>query len=196
LIVCERGDLDDLRGVCSPGVHERVQARVVIDVVPPACKNHLDAEPCGLAQNFLDDSEHLGSAPRGETDRVELVENENGAPSGRCACERDKGRCRQVERLPELPRRADIHERVEPERERGPSPSNQHLTCPLEPTPTDELGQRSRRRVRAPTRQAGQAGEHGVRFLEPDILELAAVAGVPAKRRTPKALRVVDQEEY
>ena len=59
----------------------------------------------------------------------------------------------------------------------------------------DEFGQRSRRGLRPPPREAGQAREHGVRLLEPDIRDLGAVAGVPAKRRPLEPSRVVDQEE-
>lgn len=42
----------------------------------------------------------------------------------------------------------------------------------------DKLRERSRRRFRSTTRQAGKAGEHGVSFLEPHIGDLAAVPGV------------------
>jgi integrase len=45
----------------------------------------------------------------------------------------------------------------------------------LEPAPVDELGQRARRGFRSPTRQTGQAREHGVRFLEAYVGEVAAV---------------------
>ena len=41
-------------------------------------------------------------------------------------------------------------------------PADQRLARPLEPAPVDELGQRGRRRFRPSTRQASQAGEHGV----------------------------------
>jgi hypothetical protein len=43
--------------------------------------------------------------------------------------------------------------------------------------PMDEFGQGSGRRLRPPIRQAGQAREHGVRLLEPDVRDLATVAG-------------------
>ena len=59
----------------------------------------------------------------------------------------------------------------------------------------DELGQRRRRSLRSAPSQAGQAGEHGVRLLEPNVRNLGAVAGVPAQRRPPEPLGVVDQEE-
>jgi hypothetical protein len=59
----------------------------------------------------------------------------------------------------------------------------------------DELGQCRGCRLRSSTREAGQARQHGVRLLEADIADLAAVAGVPAKRCPPKPLRVVDHEE-
>ena len=59
----------------------------------------------------------------------------------------------------------------------------------------NELGQRSRRRLRPSARQAGQAGEHGVGLLEPNVRNLGAVAGVPAERRPPEPPRVVDQEQ-
>ncbi len=50
----------------------------------------------------------------------------------------------------------------------------------------DELGQRSRRSLRPPTGEAGQAGEHGVRFLEADVRDLPAVASMPAERGSPE----------
>ena len=59
----------------------------------------------------------------------------------------------------------------------------------------NEFGERSRRGLRAPTRQAGQAGEDGVGLLEADVWNLGAIAGVPAERRPPEPPRVVDQEE-
>ena len=72
---------------------------------------------------------------------------------------------------------------------RSRRPPNQHLARPLEPAPMDELGQRGRRRLRPSAREAGQAREHRVRLLEPDVRDLGAVAGVPAKRRPPEPSR-------
>ena len=71
-------------------------------------------------------------------------------------------------------------------------PPNQHLARPLQPPPTDELGQGGRRWLRPATRQAGQAGEDGVGFLETDVLDLGAIARVPAKRRAPEPPRFLD----
>ena len=59
----------------------------------------------------------------------------------------------------------------------------------------DELGQGSCRRLWPSARQAGQTCEHGVGLLEPHILNLGAVAGVPAQRRPPEPAGVVDQEK-
>ena len=43
------------------------------------------------------------------------------------------------------------------------------------------------RGLRTSTHQAGQAREHGVRFLEPDVRSLGAVAGMPAQRHSSAA---------
>ena len=43
------------------------------------------------------------------------------------------------------------------------------------------------RGLRSSTHQAGQAREHGVRFLEPDVRSLGAVAGMPAQRHLSAA---------
>lgn len=59
----------------------------------------------------------------------------------------------------------------------------------------DELGQRGRRSLRPPTPQAGQACEDGMRLLEPDVRDLAAIAGVPAEGGAAEPSRVVDQEQ-
>jgi hypothetical protein len=74
-------------------------------------------------------------------------------------------------------------------------PPGQGLAGLLEATPMNELRERSRRSLRPPTREAGQARKHGMRLLEPHVRDLAAVAGVPAKRSPPEPPRIVDQEQ-
>jgi len=60
----------------------------------------------------------------------------------------------------------------------------------------NELGQRARRRFRPSTCEAGEAREHRVCLLKPDVRQVAAVAGMPLERRPAKPLRVVDQEQH
>jgi hypothetical protein len=44
------------------------------------------------------------------------------------------------------------------------------------------------------TREASETPEHGMCLLEPDVGDLGAVAGVPAKRRPSELPRVVNKE--
>lgn len=74
-------------------------------------------------------------------------------------------------------------------------PTGSGLAGSLEPPSVDELGQCARGSFRSPTRQAGQAREHGVRNLEANVREVAAVPRVPAECCPPKPLRVIDQEQ-
>ena len=74
------------------------------------------------------------------------------------------------------------------------SPPDQDFARPLEP-PSNKRPKRSGRSLRSSPRQAGQAGEHRLCFLEPDVRNLSAIAGVPAQRRPPEPSRVVDQEQ-
>ena len=58
-----------------------------------------------------------------------------------------------------------------------------------------KLGQRARGGFRSSTGKAGEASEHGVCLLEPDIGKVTAVTGVPAERRSAKLRGLIDQEE-
>ena len=84
---------------------------------------------------------------------------------------------------------------------RWPSSSTESTSSPTrEPNdstngPTAKLGQRSRRRLGASSREAGQAREHGVRLLEPNVRDLGAVARVPPQPRAPEPPRIVHQQE-
>jgi hypothetical protein len=77
----------------------------------------------------------------------------------------------------------------------GARPPRQHLARPFEPTPVNQLRERRRRRLRPPPHKAAEAGQHGVRLLEPDVRHLGAVTGVPAERRPPKPAGIVNQEQ-
>lgn len=48
-------------------------------------------------------------------------------------------------------------------------PPDQHFARPLEPAPVNKLRQRGRGGLRPPARQAGQAREHRVDLLKPDV---------------------------
>ena len=74
LVVTEWRNVNDLRRVHTPTLCERLQTRVVIDVVTPAGKNHLDAESRSLTEYLLNHAEHLRRTTRGKTDRVHLVD--------------------------------------------------------------------------------------------------------------------------
>ena len=59
----------------------------------------------------------------------------------------------------------------------------------------DELGQCTRRGLRSSTRQAGEAREHGLSLLEPDVGNVTAVPRVPAQGRSPELARLVDDPD-
>ena len=59
----------------------------------------------------------------------------------------------------------------------------------------NELSECSSRGLRPPTRQTGKAGEHRVCLLDANVRHLAAVASVPAQRRSPEPPGIVDQEK-
>ena len=75
------------------------------------------------------------------------------------------------------------------------SPADEKLARSPELPSVNEPGERGRGRLGPPTRQTSQTSEHGVGLLEPNVLDLGAVAGMPAQRRPPKPPRIVDQEQ-
>ena len=74
-------------------------------------------------------------------------------------------------------------------------PAHQRLARLLRPATMDERGERLGSGFRLTPCEPRQAGEHGMRLLEPDIADLGAVPRAPAQRRAAEPSRVVDHEE-